>query len=135
MAEPKLRPRPRSPFFDIYRWPLTMLTSILHRVTGIGIALGGLLLACWLVALALGPDSYARVQAFHGHFIGRFLLFGFTWALVYHWLNGIRHLAWDVGIGFDKQTGFRSGLFVLLGSVGFTLVIWALAYMMRGQGL
>ena len=132
MAEQIQRPRPRSPFFDIYRWPLTMLTSILHRVTGVGIALGSLLLACWLVALALGPDAYAKVQAFHGHFIGRFLLFGFSWAFIYHFLNGIRHLAWDAGIGFDKDTAFRSGVFVLVGSAVFTLVIWFLAYQFRG---
>ena len=95
MAEQPARPRPRSPFLTVYKWPVTMLTSIVHRVTGVGLAAGTLLLACWLVALALGPEAYAKVQAFHAHFIGRVLLFGFSWALIYHLLNGVRHLAWD----------------------------------------
>lgn len=125
------RPRPRSPHLTIYKWPVTMLTSIVHRVTGVGLALGGLMLACWLVALALGPESYAKVQDFHGHFIGRVLLFGFSWALIYHLLNGIRHLAWDAGHGFEKETANRTGRLVLVGSAVVTLVVWFLAYQAR----
>ena len=132
MAEPNLRPRPRSPFLGVYRWAPTMLTSILHRVTGVGIALGTLLLACWLVALALGPDAYAAVQRFHGSFIGRVLLFGFTWALVFHAMTGLRHLIWDLGYGIDKESGRGSSLLILIGSVILTLVVWVLTYMMRG---
>lgn len=126
------RPRPRSPHLTIYRWPITMTTSIIHRVTGAGLALGGLLLACWLVALALGPESYAKVQAFHGHFIGRVLLFGFSWALIFHMMNGIRHLVWDAGHGFEKDTADRTGYLVLIGSAVITLAIWFVAYQARG---
>lgn len=109
-----------------------MTTSILHRMTGVSLALGGLLLACWLVALALGPEAYAKVQGFHGHFIGRVLLFGFSWALIFHMLNGIRHLAWDAGHGFEKETADRTGYLVLIGSAVLTLAIWFFAWQARG---
>jgi succinate dehydrogenase cytochrome b subunit len=132
MAENTPRQRPRSPFLTIYRWPVTMLTSILHRVTGVGLALGMLLLACWLVALALGPAAYEAVQAFHGGVIGRFLLFGFSVALIYHLLNGVRHLFWDAGHGFDKDRSEQTGQLVLVASVIVTLAVWLLAYQVRG---
>lgn len=125
------RPRPRAPHFTIYRWPVTMMTSIIHRATGVGLAAGALLLACWLVALALGPEAYAKVQVFHGHFIGRVLLFGFSWALIFHLLNGVRHLAWDVGHGFEKETSERTGRIVIVASVVITLIVWFLAYQAR----
>src|SRR3546814_6166654 len=81
--------RPLSPHLQIYRWPVTMATSILHRATGIALAVGSLLLAWWLLAAAAGPDYYSMVQAIMGSWLGRLVLFGFTWALLYHLLSGI----------------------------------------------
>ena len=124
--------RPLSPHLQIYRWPVTMLTSITHRMTGVGLALGVLFLACWLVALAMGEGSYNAVQAFHGTIIGRILLLGFSWALIFHLLNGVRHLFWDAGLGFEKQTADRSGWAVLVLSVVVTLAIWWAAYPSMG---
>ncbi len=126
------RPRPRSPFLTVYRWPITMTTSIIHRMTGVGLAFGGLLLAGWLVALALGPDAYEKMQTLLGSIIGRLVLFGFTWALIFHMMNGIRHLAWDAGHGFEKETSDRTGYLVLIGSAVVTLAIWFLAWQARG---
>lgn len=132
MAENIPKARPTAPHLGIYRWPVTMLTSIVHRATGVGLAAGGMLLACWLVALALGPDAYEKVQAFHAGFIGRFLLLGFSWALIYHLLNGVRHLFWDAGHGFENERSDMTGKLVLIGSVVLTLAIWFLAYQAKG---
>ncbi|TNE59424.1 MAG: succinate dehydrogenase, cytochrome b556 subunit [Alphaproteobacteria bacterium] len=124
--------RPLSPHLQVYRWPVTMLTSITHRFTGIGLGLGFLLLACWLVALSLGEGPYEAVQAFHRSFIGRFLLLGFSWAVIFHLFNGIRHLFWDAGMGFEKETADRTGWVVLALSVVVTLALWWIAYPMGG---
>lgn len=132
MAEKTTKRRPVAPHLGIYRWPVTMLTSITHRATGVGLAMGTLLLACWLVALALGPDAYEAVQGFHASLIGRFLLLGFSWAAIYHLMNGIRHLFWDAGHGFEKETADLTGKIVLIGSVVVTLAVWVLAYSARG---
>lgn len=124
--------RPLSPHLQIYRWPVTMLTSITHRMTGVGLGLGFLFLACWLVALATGEGPYDAVQVFHHSIVGRILLFGFSLSLIYHLLNGVRHLFWDAGLGFEKETSDRSGLAVLVLSVLVTLVIWWLVYPVGG---
>src|SRR5262249_19154008 len=99
MAEQQARraDRPLSPHLQISRWPVRMGTSILHRVTGFGLALGTLLLAWWLVAAALGPGPYDTFQHLAFHWFGRFILFCFTLTLVFHAVNGLRHLAWDLG--------------------------------------
>jgi len=120
--------RPLSPHLHIYRWPVTMATSILHRATGIGLAAGSLLLAWWLLAAAAGPDYYAMVQAIMGSWLGRLVLFGFTWALFYHLLSGIRHLVWDTGRGFSLAVANRASWLVIGGSVVLTLLAWILAY-------
>ena len=102
--------RPLSPHLQVYRWQWTMALSILHRATGLALTVGALLMVFWLLALATGPDSFAGLQAFLGSWFGRLLLFGWTWALAYHFLNGIRHLVWDAGKGFDRHrtfSGFR----------------------------
>ena len=124
--------RPLSPHLQVYRWPVTMLTSITHRFTGIGIGLGFLLLACWLVALSLGEGSYEAVAAFHRSIIGRILLLGFSWSVIFHLFNGVRHLFWDAGMGFEKETADRSGWAVLVLSVVVTLVLWWFAYQTGG---
>lgn len=110
-----------------------MGTSIIHRVTGFGLALGTLLLAWWLVAAALGPEAYATFQAVALHWFGRLVLFGFTLALVYHALNGVRHLIWDLGYGFELKTANRSGITVYALTIVFTWIIWAAAYFVMGK--
>ncbi|MFC3675083.1 succinate dehydrogenase, cytochrome b556 subunit [Ferrovibrio xuzhouensis] len=120
--------RPLSPHLQIYRWPVTMATSILHRATGIALAVGSLLLAWWLLAAAAGPDYYTMVQAIMGSWLGRLVLFGFTWALLYHLLSGIRHLFWDTGRGFELPAANRASWLVIAGSVVLTVLAWILAY-------
>ena len=132
MAESKAS-RPLSPHLQIYRWPVTMGTSILHRVTGFGLALGTLLLAWWLVAAASGPEAYATFQALAYHWCGRFILFGFTLALVFHAVNGVRHLFWDFGYGFAVPTANRTGIAVYVLTILFTWIIWAGAYYAMGK--
>ena len=95
--------RPLSPHLQTYRWTLTMVMSIVHRVTGVALYFGTLLLAWWLIAAASGPGAYANVQAFTGSFIGRLIVFGYTWALLHHLLSGIRHFVWDLGYGFKAE--------------------------------
>ncbi len=120
--------RPLSPHLQIYRWPVTMATSILHRATGCGLAAGTLLLAWWLAAAAAGPEYYAMVQSILGSILGRLVLLGFTWALFYHLLNGIRHLFWDAGHGYSIPVANKSGWAVIIGSVVLTVLAWILAY-------
>jgi succinate dehydrogenase / fumarate reductase, cytochrome b subunit len=127
------RERPLSPHLQIYKWPITMGTSILHRVTGVGLALGTLLLAWWLIAAALGPAAYDQFRALAGHWFGRLVLFGFTVSIVYHALNGVRHLFWDFGYGFKVPTANMTGLMTYAGTVLLTFVIWAAAYAAKGD--
>lgn len=96
--------RPLSPHLQVYKPQITSVLSILHRTTGVGLGIGTLLLAWWLIAAAAGPDAFETAQAFIGSVIGRILLFGFTIALFYHLANGIRHLVWDAGYGFELST-------------------------------
>jgi succinate dehydrogenase / fumarate reductase, cytochrome b subunit len=134
MAQSSSRPqaRPRSPHLQIYRWPVTMGTSILHRVTGFGLSLGTLVLAWWLVAASMGPEAYAVFEGAAFHWFGRLVLFGFSLALVFHMLNGVRHLFWDVGRGFKVSTAKASGLAVYALTVVVTVAIWLLAYSSMG---
>ena len=124
--------RPLSPHLQIWRWNVTMALSILHRVTGVGLGLGSLLLAWWLIAAASGPEAFATVQGFIGSIIGRLVLFGFTVSLFFHLCNGVRHLVWDVGYGFDIKTAERSAWFVVAATVVLTLIAWIAGYAMRG---
>lgn len=120
--------RPLSPHLQVYRPQLTSMLSILHRITGVGLAVGTLLLVYWLAAAAGGPESYAAAQGFIGSFFGQLLLFGWTVALFYHLANGIRHLFWDAGYGFELPTVQRSGLAVLAATAMLTVVSWIAAY-------
>jgi succinate dehydrogenase / fumarate reductase cytochrome b subunit len=126
-------PRPLSPHLQVYRFQWTMLLSITHRITGVGLAAGGLLLVWWLLALAIGPAYFEVVQAILAHWIGRLLLLGWTWAMFYHLCNGIRHLCWDAGWGFGVTTSRNTGLIVLAGSILLTLVSWLAIYAVRGH--
>lgn len=105
-----------------------MLLSISHRITGVALALGSLLLVYWLAAAASGPESFATAQSIVGSFLGRLLLFGWSFALFYHLCNGIRHLFWDAGYGYELATAYRSGLAVLAVSLILTLLAWAIGY-------
>lgn len=124
--------RPLSPHLQIYRWPITMGTSILHRISGVGLSLGTLLLAWWLVAASMGADEYGFFQQMAYGWFGRLVLFGFTVALVFHALNGIRHLFWDAGYGFAMATANKSGIAVYVLTGLITLAIWILAYQSMG---
>jgi succinate dehydrogenase / fumarate reductase cytochrome b subunit len=124
--------RPLSPHLQIYRWQWTMMLSITHRATGIALAVGALLLVCWLLAVASGPDAFAAVHGFVGSWLGRLLLFGWTWALLYHLFNGVRHLFWDAGMGFELPVARASGYAVAVASVAATLAVWIAGYMSAG---
>lgn len=120
--------RPLSPHLQIYRPMLTMTMSIVHRLTGAALYFGTLLLIWWLVALATGPSYFAFVQDIAGSFIGRLVLFGYTWALVHHAIGGIRHLIWDTGRGFDLDVVEWFARLNLVGSIAITIVIWVIVY-------
>src|SRR5690606_11207834 len=109
--------RPLSPHLQIYRPMLTMIMSIMHRITGGALYFGTALLAWWLIAAASGPDAFATVQWFMGSILGRLILFGYTWALIHHMLGGLRHLIWDTGRGFDLQTNEIMPRVTLTGSI------------------
>ena len=126
------RARPLSPHLQIYRWPVTMATSIAHRMTGVALSAGTLLLAWWLIAAALGPETYHVFAACAANPLGQIVLFGLVWSLAFHLLNGIRHLAWDIGVGFDVSTANRSGVTVVLLSLVATLAVFVLSH--RGTG-
>jgi succinate dehydrogenase / fumarate reductase cytochrome b subunit len=115
-----------------YRVQLTSFTSFLHRVTGVFLSLGILALIYWLVAAASGAEAFDQAHAIAASIIGRIVLFLWTGAFFYHLLNGIRHLAWDAGWGFELTTTYRSGWSVLAGTVVLTLAAWVLAYWARG---
>jgi succinate dehydrogenase / fumarate reductase cytochrome b subunit len=121
MARPE---RPLSPHLQVYRWYFTMALSIGHRVTGVGLALGLVLLTWWLLALASGPGAFATVQAVMHSWIGVLVLFVYTFVLFYHLANGVRHLAWDAGYGFELPVAINSGIAVLGAAGALTLVLW-----------
>ena len=134
MADTRTRiERPLSPHLSIYRPMLTMMMSIVHRVTGAVLYFGMLLLAWWLLAAAAGPNGYARLQWFVGSIVGQLVLFGLTWALIHHLLGGIRHLIWDIGYGFGPSEREWLARATLIGSIALTLVLWIVGYMTVGR--
>ena len=124
--------RPLSPHAGIYRWPVTMVASILNRVTGIAAAVGTLVLVWWLVAAASGPSAFALVQEFLISPLGLLALFGWTLAICYHFWSGLRHLAWDAGVGFAQKSLNPVTWAVMALSVVSTAAIWAVAYARLG---
>jgi succinate dehydrogenase / fumarate reductase cytochrome b subunit len=127
--------RPLSPHLQIYKPQLTAVLSIAHRASGIFLVIGTLLLVYWLTALAEGPDSYAQAQALLGSTLGRVILFPWVLALFYHLCNGIRHLFWDMGAGFEISTVYVSGKIVVVTAIALTLIAFGMAYAMRGGAL
>ena len=124
--------RPLSPHLQIYRPMLTMVMSVVHRATGAALYVGTLLMAWWLIAAASGPNAYAGVQWFLETWVGRLVLFGYTWTLLHHMLGGIRHLIWDTGRGLgpvEREWLVRA---TLLGSIGLTILLWVIGYVSLG---
>jgi len=119
--------RPLSPHLQIYRPQLTSVLSIFHRMTGVGLALGAVLVVWWLMAAATSPGYFAVVDGLLTSWFGYLVLLGMTWALSYHLLNGIRHLVWDLGYGFEIETVERSGIAVVIGSGVLTALLWLVA--------
>jgi succinate dehydrogenase / fumarate reductase cytochrome b subunit len=128
MANDKSAARPLSPHLQIYRPMLTMMMSIMHRITGVGLYFGIVLLVWWLTAASFSDGYYDLVQGFFGHWFGRLLLFGFTWALIHHALGGLRHLLWDTGRGFDLKLIEWLARANLAGSIVLTLLLWVIGY-------
>lgn len=124
--------RPLSPHLQVYRPQISSVLSILHRITGVGLGIGTLWLAWWLQAAAFGEGSFEAAQGFAGSIIGRLLLFGFTLALFYHLCNGIRHLFWDAGYGYDLPDMARSGWAVVAAAAVLTIAAWAVGYAAMG---
>lgn len=122
--------RPLSPHLQIYKPMLTMMMSIVHRITGVALYFGTLLLVWWLVAAASGPEYFAFVNDLAGSLIGRLVLFGYTWALLHHMIGGIRHFIWDTGRGFELPTVELMARLSIAGSLALTVLVWAAAYAM-----
>jgi len=120
--------RPLSPHLQVYRPQITSVLSIMHRFTGVALSAGTLLLVAWLVAAAKSAGAYAAVAGFIGSWIGLILLFGWTAALFFHLLNGIRHLAWDAGYGFELPEVHASGWTVVAGTAALTVLAWIIAF-------
>ena len=128
MANDKSAARPLSPHLQIYRPMLTMMMSIMHRITGVALYFGIILLVWWLTAASISDGYFDFVQGFFGHWFGRLLLFGFTWALIHHALGGLRHLLWDTGRGFDLNLVEWLARANLAGSIVLTLLLWVIGY-------
>jgi succinate dehydrogenase / fumarate reductase cytochrome b subunit len=131
MADASHDNRPLSPHLQVFRPIVTMVMSILHRITGSALYFGTLLVAWWLIAAASGPSSFALVDGFFGSIFGRLILFGYTWALIHHMLGGLRHFVWDTGAGFELSTANRMAWATIAGSVVLTILVWIAGYMVR----
>ena len=120
--------RPTSPHLQVYSWSLEMALSILHRATGVALGAGALLITWWIIAIATGPEAYDQFRMVMGTIIGKAVLFGFTFALMLHLCNGIRHLFWDMGKGFELEDTHRSSKLVLFTSIALTVLSWVVGY-------
>jgi succinate dehydrogenase / fumarate reductase cytochrome b subunit len=116
--------RPLSPHLSIYRWPITMTMSILHRATGVAMSVGLIVLAGWLFDAAMGAETYAAMLSYLDTMVGKLLLMGWSFAFFFHLANGVRHLVWDSGRGFEKTTANASAWFVLLLAIVLTALFW-----------
>ena len=121
---------PLSPHLQIYRWQISSLISITHRITGILNFLGLIFISAWISSAGISENLFECFSVFLKSFIGRFILIGFTWSISYHLLSGIRHLFWDLGYGYEIKTANFSGILVILSSLILTIVLW-----MIGRGL
>ena len=118
---------PLSPHLQIYRWHISSLLSITHRISGIINLIALTLMFCWLLVLSLGESNYEIFLPIINNFFGKFILIGFTWSMCFQILSGIRHLAWDLGYGFEIKTSNISGIIVIISSLVLTIVFWLFA--------
>jgi len=121
---------PLSPHLQIYRWHISSLLSITHRIAGVTNLFSLILIFFWLLVLSLGESNYELFLLMINSFIGKFILIGFTWSMIFHLLSGIRHLVWDFGYGFEIKTANISGIIVIISSLVLTVIFWLL-----GRGL
>ncbi len=131
MTDSVTRSRPLSPHLQIYRWPITMVISIAHRITGGALYFGTLLLVFLLLSAASGEAAYDRASIVFGSVLGRLVLFGYSFALIHHMLGGIRHFIWDTGRGMEPGTREALAWANIVGSIVLTLILWALAFAWR----
>ena len=118
---------PLSPHLQIYRWHISSLLSITHRISGIINLLALILIFFWLLFLSFSENSYELFLLIINSFFGKFILIGFTWSMSFHLLSGIRHLAWDLGYGFEIKTANISGIIVIISSLALTIMFWLFA--------
>tara|TARA_B100001123_G_scaffold72072_1_gene80890 strand:+ start:27 stop:413 length:387 start_codon:yes stop_codon:yes gene_type:complete len=118
---------PLSPHLQIYRWHISSLISITHRISGVINLLALILIFFWLIILSFGESNYESFLLIINSFFGKFVLIGFTWSMIFHLLSGIRHLAWDLGYGFEIKTANISGIVVIIFSLVLTIVFWLFA--------
>ena len=118
---------PLSPHLQIYRWHISSLLSITHRIAGVINLIALMFIFFWLIALGLGENNYQNFLLIINSFFGKFILIGFTWSMSFHLLSGIRHLAWDLGYGFEIKTANFSGIIVIIFSLAFTTIFWLVA--------
>ena len=121
---------PISPHLQIYRWHISSLLSITHRISGVINLFSLILIFFWLLVLSFGESNYELFLLMINSFIGKFILIGFTWSMSFHLLSGIRHLVWDFGYGFEIKTANISGIIVIISSLVLTVIFWLL-----GRGL
>jgi succinate dehydrogenase / fumarate reductase cytochrome b subunit len=119
--------RPLSPHLTVYRWQISNTLSIIHRATGVMLALGAAIMTLWLVGIASGPDAYLAVLGWLGSPLGLLLLFGWSFCFFYHLANGVRHLFWDAGYGFELPRAHATGIAVIIAASVLTVLFWALA--------
>ena len=124
--------RPLSPDIQVYRPQLTSVLSFTHRLTGISLSIAAPLLVFWLIAAASGPYAYGTIHAFLASWLGLLLLLGWTFSFFFHLCNGIRHLFWDAGYGFELRTIYASGWAAVAISIGLTLSAWFISFWMKG---
>ena len=122
------RQRPLSPHLQIYKPQITSVLSILHRGTGIVLSIGSIILVLWIVTLTLGESTYLMYSNIINNWFGKFIIFGFTFALFYHLSNGIRHLFWDAGYGYELNHAYISGISVIISSLLLTSMTWLIVY-------
>ena len=123
--------RPLSPHLFIYRWPVTMVVSILHRITGGALYVGMALLAWWLIAAATSERAFAIANGFLGSWLGLLILFGYSWALLHHMLGGLRHLVWDFGVGLERPARNLLAWGNIIASAALTVLLWAVGLAVR----
>ncbi|WP_334165159.1 succinate dehydrogenase, cytochrome b556 subunit [Phenylobacterium sp.] len=123
------RERPLSPHLQVWRWHITMWTSILHRASGVALYVGALIVAAWAVSLASGPEAYATFKSVLGSPLGKLVMFGLTLAVFYHLANGIRHVVWDLGHGLDVKTANATAVLVFAFTLAATVAVWIIAAM------